>query len=223
MTEFGSDVAFVCSGTSYAGKYVDGVNEAREANPHYGRAAHFDLPVNAPEEIKEALSRVAETFGRMDVLMDAYPLTWDEKTDTTSALRSCRERAQALVPFFQAKQRGRVIHFMGDTCLTKLGLPLLPESVRLALEEHVRTLALEYRQWAVTVNALALGVTEDFILRHFPQSGSIRKSLTELQKVHPEIKLVESTEVALGAAYLASALSASLTGQTLRLTHGFHL
>jgi NAD(P)-dependent dehydrogenase (short-subunit alcohol dehydrogenase family) len=223
MTEFGSDIAFVSDQTPHASRYVEGLNEAREVHPDYGRAAYFHLPLRTPAEVTEALGRMAETFGRMDVLIDCTPLTWNDSTDSTQALTVARSLADGVIPFLLAKQKGRVVFVFEDECLGALKIPAFSGPLRKGLTDLIGDLAHTQRGRNITVNGLSLGVTEDFVIRHFAKAGSIRKSMDELAKTHHGIKLVESTDVGLGAAYLASALSGSLTGQTLRLTHGFHI
>jgi NAD(P)-dependent dehydrogenase (short-subunit alcohol dehydrogenase family) len=223
MTEFGADIAYVSDHVATAGKYTDGINEAREVHPEYGRAAFFHLPLKTPADITEALGRVAESFGRMDVLIDASPLAWNATTESETALDLCRSLASSVIPFLVAKQRGRVLFLFEDESLGTLKLPEISGLLRKGLQNVIAELALGQRGRNITVNGLSLGVTEDFVLRHFAKAGSIRKSMDELSKSHPGLKLVESTDVGLGAAYLASALSGSLTGQILRLTHGFHI
>jgi 3-oxoacyl-[acyl-carrier protein] reductase len=222
MTEFGSDIAYVSDDNPNSGKYADGLNEAREMNPHFGRAAFFHLPMNTGEQIAEGFGKVAETFGRMDVLIDASPLSWTE--DFGAGLETSRVIAERALPFFYAKQRGRVIYVFEDESIRRLDVPvIITAEARAGLTARIETLARENRAKNVTVNGLALGVTEDFILKHFGKVGSIRRAMDDLSAQHEGLKLVESTDVGLGAAYLASVLSGSLTGQILRLTHGFHL
>ena len=84
-------------------------------------------------------------------------------------------------------------------------------------------IAAELREKMVTVNGLSLGVTEDLILKHYPKSGSIKKSLDELKEAHAEVRLVENMDVAACLSYLACAYSASLTGQVIQLNHGLNL
>lgn len=223
MTEFGSDIAFVSDHVATAGKYVDGINEAREVHPEYGRAAFFNLPLKTEADANEALGRVAEAFGRMDVLIDAWPLSWTKETEPNSALQLTRCLSKCVLPFLIAKQRGRILYVFEDESLAQLNVSELPAPLRAGLTDLIQDLASEYRGKNITINGLSLGITEDFVIRHYSKTGSIKKSMDELSKNHPGLKLVESTDVGLGAAYLASALSGSLTGQTLRLTHGFHI
>jgi NAD(P)-dependent dehydrogenase (short-subunit alcohol dehydrogenase family) len=220
LTELGADIAFVNEKTPMAAKYADGVNEAREARPDYGRAAYFDLPLNSESQIKEALGRVAEGIGRMDVLIDASPLAWTTTTDVPAALERSAMMSQALTPFFNARQRGRIIYLFEDSALASTGVEGFVGTYQEHLNEYISLTAISYLEKSVTVNGVALGVTEDFILRHFPKSGSIKKSLVELQTKRPGVKIVEPLEIITGLAYLACPSSGSLTGQVLRLTHG---
>lgn len=222
LTEFGADVGFVSEGTQ-AARYVDGVNEAREVHPHYGRAAHFNMPLNDDGQIQEALGRLVGSLGRMDALIDATPFGWNTQTDAEAAATVCMGLAEKLVPFFLAKQRGRIIYLFQDSSLDSLDKEAIAESCRKVLTRTIHQLAQKYRLQNVTVNALSVGITDDFLLRTQPKSPSLKKSMEALAVSHPGIKLVEFHDVGLGTAYLASALSASLTGQILRLTHGYHL
>src|SRR5258708_16742240 len=96
MTEFGADVGYVSEmasnapegRTGPAAKYVDGINEGREINPKYGRAAFFNLPLDNDRDIQDALGTVVGALGRMDALVDATPLNWSSKTDPCVPRRS---------------------------------------------------------------------------------------------------------------------------------------
>lgn len=220
LTELGADIAFVNDQTPMASKYCDGVNEAREARPDYGRAAHFGLSLRNEQDVREALGRVAEGIGRMDVLIDASPLSWTAASDVPHALSFSGVVTAALAPFFAARQRGRIVYLFEDVCLSTVGAEKFVSSYQEELCEHISVSAMAFKDQCVTVNGVAVGVTEDFILKHFPKSGSIKKSLLELQGRCPGLKLLENTDIASSMAYLASNASGSLTGQVLRLTHG---
>lgn len=220
MTELGADVAFVNDQSPLAYKYCDGVNEAREVRPEFGRAAHFPLALKNEGDVREALGRVAEGIGRMDVLIDASPLSWTSTSDIAHALSFSGVIAAGLAPFFQARQRGRIIYLFEDSCLSSMGVEKFVSTYQEDLCEHITLSSVAAKEQSVTVNGVSLGVTEDFILRHFPKSGSIKKSLIELQAKRPGLKLLENMDIASCLAYIASNSAGSLTGQVLRLTHG---
>lgn len=223
LTEFGCDVAYLSDQSPHASRYTDGINEAREVHQHYGRAAHFNMSVKSDKDVQEALGQVTGSLGRIDALIDASPLGWDAKTDATSAIEISARLAEQCVPFLLAKQRGRLIFVFEDSCLELISPATNTSGYRDILTEKIEELAKKYIGKNVTVNGLSIGVTDDFLLKNNPKSPSLKKSLEALQTNHPHLRLVEYQDVALGAAYLASALSASVTGQVLRLTQGFHI
>jgi len=216
MTELGCDIAFMHDKSPNAHRYCEGLNEAREIHAHYGRAAHFALPLNSEREILDALGRLTESLGRVDVLVDARALE-------PFQLSALKDLANQVIPFLRAKQRGRVVYIFEDESLASLGSSALTPEARTELQTHLVELASGNRSSQITVNGLSLGVTEDYLLKRFPESASIRKSLEKLQAEHAHLRLVETSDVGMGVAYVASALSASVTGQILRLTQGFHL
>ncbi len=220
MTELGADIAFVNDQTPTAARYVDGVNEAREARPDFGRAAYFQLPLNSEKDVKEALGRVAEGIGRMDVLVDASPLGWPTDVVVAERLRLGQVMSDQLVAFFKARQRGRIIYLYEDRVLKNVAVEGWLGTYQDKLEKHIVESGAALKDQSVTVNGVALGVTEDFILRFFPKSGSIKKSLIELQSKTTGVRLVEHSEIAGALAYLACPASSSVTGQILRLTYG---
>lgn len=221
LTEYGADVALVCSGN--AGRYVDGVNEAREVHPHYGRAAHFNHALTDENKIRELFGQVVGTLGRMDVLIDATPLAWNASTDSQAASQICLLLADQMIPFFLAKQRGRIVYLLEDPCVDSLRKDGSSPGRSEVLTSLIETLANKHRTQNVMINALSLGVSDDFVLRCFPNTVSIKRSFEELAKANPGLKLVDVNDAASSVAYLSSALCTGLTGQMLRLTQGFHL
>lgn len=222
LTEFGASVAYVNDKTPNAGKYTEGVNESREIHPNWGRAAHYLLPMENEKQVTEALGRVAESLGRMDAMVDATPLGWNATTDSEAALSACAMLAEKALPFLQAKHRGRIIYIGEDPSLKAIA-PTMPGELHTSWLGHIEKIAGALRGTSVTVNALSVGVTDDFLLKAYPKNSSLKRTFEELAKTHARLKLVEYTDVAHGIVYLSSNLSSSLSGQSLRLTHGFHL
>ena len=219
LTEFGADVAYVSEPDKGIPKYIEGVNELRHVHPESGRAAHFSFDPKS-RDIGELLGRIVEGLGRMDVLIEASPLSWKKDEDPAPGLEMANRLAEALVPFFQVKKRGRIIFLFEDPSLVELKLEGFNDGYQSALVTNLKVLARAMADRHVTVNGLGLGITEDFLLKMFPKSPSIRKALESLKADHAGARLVEFTDVAVAVAYLASAGSSGLTGQVLRLTHG---
>lgn len=220
LAEHGADVAFVSDTSPNASRFTDGVNENREIYPNHGRTAHLNLSLKSPEHVQEAIGRVAESLGRMDILVNALPLSWDGQTALSTVGEICSTLIEKFTPFFQAKQRGRVIYIFEDEALGRIGGTSWPDSFRQEFLDQVVRPSAALRTIHATVNALSLGITEDFLLKTFPKSPSIKMSLDTLTKSHPGSRLVESADVAAAVAFLSSPNAGSITGQRLRLTHG---
>lgn len=220
MAELGADVAFVSDSVAHASRFTDGVTEARDIHPNHGRAAHFNLPLNTPEQVQEAIGRVAQSLGRMDILVNALPLTWDGKTSLEQVGTVGATLIEKFTPFFTAKPRGRVIYVLEDEGLDPMLTNPWPKEFRSQFLDLVKKQSAELRGIHTTVNAISIGVTEDFLLKNFPKSPSIRLSLDAAKKEHGDIRLVESSDIASAVAYLSSAVAGSITNQVLRLTHG---
>lgn len=218
LTEMGADVAFVCDSAPHAGRYTEGLNEAREAYPKYGRAVHYPLSLKTAAQVQEAIGRVAESLGRMDVLVNALPLAWEPNISGEQINSVCDTLVEKFLPFFQAKQRGRLIYMFEDASLDGLVEGRGKLEFHETLVKKISDTAEQLRGASTTVNGLALGVTEDFLLKNFSKSPSIRQSLDALKKSHKNVRLLESSDIGQTIAFLASSVSASLTGQVLRLT-----
>lgn len=221
MTEFGADVGYVSE--SPAGRYIDGVNEAREVHSHYGRGVHCNVALNDEKQIQEVLGQLVGSLGRMDILIDATPMAWTATTDVHAATESCLKLAEKMIPFFLAKQRGRIVYLLEDASLDVLRPDGAGVAAREVLSAMMDKLASQYRTSGISVNAISVGITDDFILRANPRTVSIKKSFEEVAKSHPGLKLVELHDVSQSVAYLCSVMSNGLTGQMLRLTHGYHM
>jgi NAD(P)-dependent dehydrogenase (short-subunit alcohol dehydrogenase family) len=176
------------------------------------------------KQIQDVLGQLVGSLGRMDILVDATPLSWSSKTDPAAAREACLLLAEKMVPFFLAKQRGRIVYLLEDPSLDSLrGGEGVSLGCREVLTSVIDTLAAKYRGQGVTVNALSIGVTDDFILRLHPKTVSLKRSFEDMQKAHPGLKLVELHDVSQSVAYLCSVMSNGLTGQMMRLTHGYHI
>jgi enoyl-[acyl-carrier-protein] reductase (NADH) len=72
----------------------------------------------------------------------------------------------------------------------------------------------------VTVNCIASGVSEDFLLSHAATGQSIQVAMQSVSALVPTAQLMDSEKIANLVAFIASPLSNGITGQTLVASQG---
>ncbi len=88
-----------------------------------------------------------------------------------------------------------------------------------ALEAIVRHLAWDLGESAIRVNAISAGPVRTLAARGIPGFGTMADTIASRTPLRREIT---QDEVADTAVYLASPLSASVTGETIFVDAGFH-
>lgn len=217
FTVLGADVGFLNSTQPAVSRFLENVNDARNVHPEYGRAAQIEVAISDKSSAFEATSRMAELFGRIDVVVDAKmpSLALDREK-----MQASRFLIEEITPFFQNKKRGRIVFIREDESLT----PLLPTELKSFLTEEffpwTQTISAQWRAPAYGVNSVAVGLTEDLILRKFPQGKSIRASFESLKQENPNWQLVDSNEITSAVMFLASSTASGVSGQILRVNRG---
>lgn len=203
--EYGSDVALLGPASREAVRYAENLTDTREIHQSNGRV--FALEANLDSEVgaREGLTRAAQSFGGIDVVIDTRALLTLEPAGAPDSAFI----VEAL-KFLEGRGKGRMIFLNYDTALVS------GESS--GLFEFVVTRAKEVAAKNITVNMVTLGVTEEYLLKKFPKVPSIKLAFAELLKERPGAKIVDGKEIAYTVAFLASPLCSSLTGQNLVLS-----
>ncbi len=184
--------------------------------------------ITSRKSIEELRNRVLEHFGRVDILVNAAGITfrrptievaeeeWEElfDTDLTGVLRAC----QAFHAALKASGRGRIVNIaslgsfvafneVAGYCAAKSGLLSL-----------TRSLACEWAQEGISVNAIAPGIfptelNEDLV------SGTARGR--EMLTRTPMRRFGRPEELVGAAVLLASDGASFLTGQAIVVDGGY--
>jgi NAD(P)-dependent dehydrogenase (short-subunit alcohol dehydrogenase family) len=107
--------------------------------------------------------------------------------------------------------------------IARLGLPhnSLLAATRSGLSAFARTLSREVAENNVTVNCVAVGITEEFLLAQSGQEKiSIQEAHNRLTKLFPHAQMTEPEKIANLVAFLASPLGSGITGQTIAVSQG---
>jgi NAD(P)-dependent dehydrogenase (short-subunit alcohol dehydrogenase family) len=222
-------VAVVMGGTSGIGRAIaSGLAEQGANVVPAGRRANPVTDVRDRQSIDSLRDRTLKEFGRVDILVNAAGFTFKQPTQTvsevqwssifdtnlTGALRACQSFYGAL----KASGRGRVIN------IASLGSYLAFHEVaaycatKTALLSLTRSLACEWAQDGIMVNAIAPGIFPTEMTREIVLGTARGK---ELLMRTPMGRFGKPEELVGAAVLLASDGASFLTGQCIAVDGGF--
>jgi 3-oxoacyl-[acyl-carrier protein] reductase len=171
------------SGLDRAKRFADQLMDAREINERFGRAIALPLEGTSPAQIADTITRAAEAFGGVDIYIDAMLSHRAVKFrspesiaylahDIDFSLRVPMLITHSLMRFLEARKRGRVIFLVNDIARAGIAEYGLMAASRSGLLAFAQSLARETLEHNVTVNCVAMGVTEDLLLSQLPGSAA---------------------------------------------------
>lgn len=232
LTQVGANVAIVDRNTEQAARFANQLMDAREINERYGRAVAIQSDLTSPSQIQDAISRVAESFGGIDIYIDSHMTLDVQPFQNATALENLDKLVDtnlkapirithSILRFLGSRKRGRVIYLMHDIC--RLGMPQngLMSLTRTGLSAFARTLSREVAESNITVNCVAMGITEEFLLAQIgDEKLSIQEAQKRLTQQFPQAVMTEPEKIANLILFLASPLGSSITGQTIAASSG---
>ncbi len=229
FTQSGSDVVFIDKNQETCQRMANVINDQREIHEKFGRASAIRCDFSSPKACQEALSQSAQTFGSIDIYIDALfgtaaaPVKGEKSLDLfeeliTTELKPSFYLAHQVVNYLKNRKRGRLIFLVPEPFLSGSANDTTHSLLRGGLSSFVKSLSCELVDQSTTANVLSIGPTEEYALHHSPESSSVKQALEKLKTHHPYAKLVNSEAVAGTLLYLCSPLGSAVNGQTLTLT-----
>jgi len=192
----------------------------------------FDCDVSRDDQIQAAADLVQEKWGKVDVLVHSVAYAQREDLqgrfiDTSrkgfqialdisaySLVRLC----QAFEPMFSDDASVMTITYYGSQKVIKnynvMGV------AKAALEASVRYLAVDLGQKGVRINAISAGPIKTLAATGISGFKTILKTIEEKAPLH---RNVTQEDVGKTALYLASDLSAGMTGEVLYVDSGYNI
>ena len=229
LTQHGADVALIDADAGKMQKFCQMVTDQREANEKFGRAAAFPTDWNQPNALKDALGKAAQTFGSIDIYIDAMsenkPTPFQVGGDNpdlekiiqqnlTVSLRATEYAAS----FLKGRKRGRIIYMLQDSMNRGYAVDAIATAARTGLLAFAKTMSRQLQDVNVTVNCLSLGLTEEYLLGHFPECASIKEAQEKMKAIDPLFRITDSEKIANSLLYLCSSSGAAVTGQHIVLS-----
>ena len=231
LTQLGTDVAFLNANIDRAQKYCEQLMNNHEVNDKYGKAIAIKTDFSKISNYQDSISKVAESFGGVDILIDNSGSNKIENFkdaklhESLEAMIEVNLRAplfftHAAYRFLESRKRGRVIFLLPDLVRMGLAQNSLFAATRTGLIHFAKSFAREVHASNITVNCVASGLNEEFLLGQNPEAKSPQAALEMTQKKHPDAQMMDSERIANLVAFLASPLGSGITGQTIAVNQG---
>ncbi len=222
LAQAGADVAAT-------GRRQELVNAAADAIEATGRRTlRVASDVTNPKSLEALRDACIQTFGRVDILVNAAGITtrasslempesrWQEIMDTnfTGTLRACRLFGGAMVE----RGYGRIVNIGSLTSVVALYEVAAYAASKAAVASLTKSLAVEWARAGVCVNAILPGVFRT-ALNAGLLDGTARGA--ELLARTPMARFGQVDDVVGAAVFLASESARFVTGQLLAVDGGF--
>jgi NAD(P)-dependent dehydrogenase (short-subunit alcohol dehydrogenase family) len=229
LAQHGADIALIDSDAAKMQKFCQVICDQREMNEKFGRATAIPTQWDNPASIKDAIGKAAQTFGSIDIYIDAMveskPSPFQigtENKDVEGILRRnllvSLRATEYLASFLKGRKRGRIIYLLQDSMNRGLSADATATAARTGLLAFSKTLAKQLQEFNVTVNCVSMGLTEEYLLGHFPEASSIKEAAEKMKAADPGIRITEPEKAANALIYLCSNLGAAVSGQHLVLS-----
>jgi len=239
MFDFSGKVVLVTGGTRGIGRaiaeafkergatvYITGTNEERtKAVAEEIGVNGLRMDVTDREEVKEGISRIVESEGKIDVLVNNAGITkdslfmrmkdedWDAVIDTN--LTGIYNVTRQVIPFMVKKRSGNIINISSVVGFTGNVGQVNYSSSKAAIIGFTKSLSKEVCSRGIRVNAVAPGYIVTDMTEKIPEKvkEAIRQSI-------PMKREGEPSEIAGAVLFLASDLASYITGAVIHVNGG---
>src|SRR5438874_10998874 len=199
------------------------------------------VPTDVTDEaaVERLVTRARETFGRIDILVNAAGITgpietpvWEIKADDFDHVIAVNLRGTFLptkhvLPAMIKQRDGKIVNISGTSGLRGYKYRAAYSSSKWALRGFTRTVALEVGPYNVNVNAVHPGIVAgDRMDRLCREKARARGSSPE--RVHDEyvqemalLRVTTARDIANAVLFLASDASKNMTGQSVTVDGGW--
>jgi 2-hydroxycyclohexanecarboxyl-CoA dehydrogenase len=186
--------------------------------------------VTSREQVDAALAVVREKFGPVTILVNGAgvdgfgrfdKLTFDKWHKVIDVnLNGVFHMVQAVLPDMLAAGWGRIVNISSSSTLG--GQPYMAHYVaaKSAVNGLTKTLALEYGQHGITVNALPPGFVDTPMLRKAEERGLLGGTIEEHIARTPVRRVGRPEDLAAACSFLVSEEAGYITGQILPISGG---
>ena len=189
------------------------------------------VDVSDSEQVKSFIQKVADGFGRIDILLNnggGPPFDKFENFDEEAwqkafdlCLLSFARTSILVLPHMQKTGSGRIINIISGSVKSVLGDSILSTSMRMGVVGMAKLMADELGPYNITVNNVAPGMILTDRLKHtLPKDADPEQALKEKAKNIPLGRIGKPEELAALVTFLASEQAAYISGTTIQVDGG---
>lgn len=228
LTQHGADVTLIANKCETHQRLARHLNDQREVNEKYGRCVAYESTLADIKTCKEAISKAAECFGSVDIYIDALnvpsPAAFRSETAVETfeelllpELKSSFYLSHTIINFLKSRKRGRMIYLLPDEAYAGFQLDSIHSLLRGGLVSFVKSVAKEFADISCTINVVSTGLSEEYLLNHFPDTSSIKEALEKMKQLDPNAKLMNPDNLANTILYLCTSMGSGTSGELLRV------
>ncbi|MDB5112246.1 MAG: 3-oxoacyl-ACP reductase [Mucilaginibacter sp.] len=189
------------------------------------------VDVSKGEEIEAFIKKAADTFGRVDILLNnagGPPFDKFENFDDAQwqkafelNLLSMARTSRLVLPHLRKTGSGRIINIISGSVKSVLANSVLSTSMRMGVVGMAKMMADEFGPYNITVNNIAPGlILTDRIKHTLPKDADPEKAMQEKAKSIPLGRIGKPEELAALAVFLASEQASYISGTTIQVDGG---
>lgn len=197
-----------------------------------GEAIDATGDVGVGADAAALVRKTVQTFGRIDVLMNnagqelvadtlATSEEWWDRVLATN-LKAIFLLSKAAIPHMLEQRRGSIINVASQLAFVGAKNFAAYTASKGGVVNLTRSMALDYAEQGVRVNALCPGAVDTPLLRRqFEDSEGPQGTLDDLARLHPMGRIGRPEEIAPAAVFLASDDTSFMTGASLVVDGGY--
>jgi len=209
--------------------YIKNAEKARETVDiinGYSRAIAVQADVSKEEDVKRMLDKAKLEFGKIDVIVNNAGICHYELTDMTTAdtfgrihdvnVRGIHNVVKNILPHMLSKGEGNIINIASIWGVKGSSMEAAYSASKFAVVGYTNALAREVGRSGIRVNSISPGVIATDMLR-----GINEETIESLREEIALGRIGEPEDIAKVAYFLASDMSAYVTGQNIVVDGGF--
>ena len=206
----------------------ESVEQARTAMPQLAWSDTVD--VGQPDQVRDAVGRLTEVLGPVDVLVNnaGYTLTspfleeteeyWHRVIDTN--FWGVVYTTRAILPSMRERQSGSIVNVVSEAGRVGMAGEAVYAGAKGGVVAFSKSIAQEMARHQVRINCVAPGPTRTRILAMNREEPSAEKLIDKMIRRIPLRRIAEPEEIAQVVVFLASGAASHMTGQVVSVSGG---